>query len=95
MCLQDHYDAVKAKLVPAVAELKSGNPKDEDVFVGPLISEKEAKRIEDWIQEASSRGTLLLCLLNIGVFNMMGRVQLPDAWVGAWLWAYSRAASEH
>lgn len=48
---------MKAKLVPAVAELKSGDPKSEDVFVGPLISEKEAKRIEDWVQEAVSRGT--------------------------------------
>lgn len=54
--LQDHYEAVKAKLIPAVQELKSGDPKDEDVFVGPLISEKEAKRIEEWIQEALSRG---------------------------------------
>ena len=49
---------MKAKLIPAVAELKSGDPKSEDVFVGPLISEKEAKRIEDWIQEAVSRGAL-------------------------------------
>ncbi|BDA51294.1 probable lactaldehyde dehydrogenase at C-terminar half [Coccomyxa sp. Obi] len=57
---QDHYEAVKEKLVPAVAALKSGDPKSEDVFVGPLISEKEAKRIEDWIQEAVSRGAKLL-----------------------------------
>ena len=54
--MQDHYEAVKAKLIPAVQKLKSGDPKDEVVFVGPLISEKEAKRIEDWIQEAVSRG---------------------------------------
>lgn len=53
---QDHYDAVKAKLIPAVRKLKSGDPKSEEVFVGPLISEKEAKRIDDWIQEAVSRG---------------------------------------
>ena len=53
---QDHYNAVKAKLIPAVQKLKSGDPKSEEVFVGPLISEKEAKRIEEWIQEAVSRG---------------------------------------
>ncbi len=59
-CAQDHYEAVKAKLIPAVQKLKSGDPKSEEVFVGPLISEKEAKRIEDWIQEAVSRGVPLL-----------------------------------
>ena len=42
--------------VEAASKLKWGNPKEEDTFVGPLISEKEAKRIEEWVQEAVDRG---------------------------------------
>ncbi len=54
--MQDHYDAVKRKLIPAIEELKSGDPKREDVFVGPLISEKEAQRVESWVKEAVKGG---------------------------------------
>jgi acyl-CoA reductase-like NAD-dependent aldehyde dehydrogenase len=43
-------------LIPAIKELKSGDPKREDVFVGPLISEKEAKRVESWVEEAVQKG---------------------------------------
>ena len=54
--LQDHYSAVRDAWVKAASELKWGNPKEEDTFVGPLISEKEAKRIEEWVQEAVDCG---------------------------------------
>lgn len=57
---QDLYEEVKEKLVPAVQALKMGDPKDEDVFIGPLISEKEAQRVEAWVQDARSRGDPLL-----------------------------------
>lgn len=53
---QDLYVEVKEKLVPAVQALKMGDPKDEDVFIGPLISEKEAQRVESWVEDARSRG---------------------------------------
>ncbi len=36
--------------------LKTGDPKDEDTFIGPLISEKEAIRLENWINSAIKRG---------------------------------------
>ena len=54
--LQDHYSAVREAYVKAATKLKWGDPKDEGTFVGPLISEKEAKRIEEWVQEAVDRG---------------------------------------
>jgi acyl-CoA reductase-like NAD-dependent aldehyde dehydrogenase len=57
---KEHYDTVKQKLVPAVKELKMGDPKDENTFIGPIISEKEAQRIESWVKEAAEGGAKLL-----------------------------------
>ncbi|OUQ85473.1 aldehyde dehydrogenase [Brevibacillus brevis] len=39
-----------------VHQLKVGNPEDPDTDVGPMISEKEARRTEEWVQEAISQG---------------------------------------
>jgi acyl-CoA reductase-like NAD-dependent aldehyde dehydrogenase len=55
------YDALKAKLVPATEALKMGDPKDEETFIGPMISEKEAARLDGWIQAAVGAGATLLC----------------------------------
>jgi acyl-CoA reductase-like NAD-dependent aldehyde dehydrogenase len=55
------YDEVKARLMNATKILKSGDPKDEETFIGPMISEKEAKRLEEWIQSAVKAGGKLLC----------------------------------
>jgi acyl-CoA reductase-like NAD-dependent aldehyde dehydrogenase len=55
------YDAFKEKFVAATKALKMGNPKDEDTFIGPMISEKEAKRLDGWIQSAVKNGATLLC----------------------------------
>ncbi len=55
------YDAFKTKLVFATKALKMGDPRLEDTFVGPLIHEKEAVRLERWINEAVDRGGKLLC----------------------------------
>ena len=57
----DIYDAVADRLVAAVKALKMGNPKDEDTFIGPMISEGEAKRLDGWIQKAVAAGATLLC----------------------------------
>lgn len=54
------YDELKAKLVEKTASLKMGDPKDEDTFIGPVISEGEATRLENWINEAVDAGANLL-----------------------------------
>ena len=41
----------------AVKQLKSGDPRQEDTFIGPLISQTEAQRVESWVADALSRGT--------------------------------------
>ena len=55
------YDDMKERLVKATKALPSGDPKDEDTFIGPMISEKEANRLHTWIQSAVSAGGSLLC----------------------------------
>ena len=54
-------DAFRDRLVAATKRLKSGDPKAEDTFIGPMISEKEAARVEDWIQSAVRNGARVLC----------------------------------
>ncbi len=55
------YEPFKEMLVAAVKKLKVGDPNEESTFVGPIISEKEAERLEDWIRCAADAGANLLC----------------------------------
>jgi acyl-CoA reductase-like NAD-dependent aldehyde dehydrogenase len=55
------YDEVKQRFVGATKKLKSGDPKQRDVFLGPLIDEAAAKRLESWIAEARDAGAEVLC----------------------------------
>jgi acyl-CoA reductase-like NAD-dependent aldehyde dehydrogenase len=55
------YEEFRKKLVAATEKLRMGDPKDPDVFIGPMISEKEARRLEEWIQSALRAGGTLLC----------------------------------
>lgn len=55
------YDAFREKLVASVGALKSGDPKVEGNFIGPIISESDAKRVETWIKQASANGARVLC----------------------------------
>jgi len=57
---RDIYDEVQKKLVEKVGALKGGDPRDPDTFIGPLISEDDAKRVVDWIEEAESKGATRL-----------------------------------
>ena len=54
-------EELKEKLVRATEALTSGDPKKEGTFIGPMISEKEATRLEGWINEAVSAGGRVLC----------------------------------
>jgi acyl-CoA reductase-like NAD-dependent aldehyde dehydrogenase len=55
------YEEFRDAFVAEVKSLKAGDPLDEDTFIGPMISEKEAKRVEQWVQEAVEGGANLLC----------------------------------
>ncbi|MDQ2582477.1 aldehyde dehydrogenase family protein [Saccharothrix yanglingensis] len=47
------------KLVAAVRSLRTGDPHDPEVEVGPLIDEDNARRVEEWVAEAVSAGATL------------------------------------
>ena len=55
------YDQLREMLVNKTRSLIMGDPLNEDTFIGPVISEKEATRLEDWINSAVSAGGTLLC----------------------------------
>ena len=57
----DVYATFKEKLVAKTKALKSGDPKDKETFIGPMISEGEAKRLHGWIESAIDKGATLLC----------------------------------
>ncbi len=58
---EDVYDEFRDMLVAKTRTLVSGDPKDRNVFIGPMISEGEAARLDGWIQEAVAKGATLLC----------------------------------
>lgn len=55
------YAALRGRLVAAANALVAGDPAKEATSLGPIISEKEAIRIERWISEAKEKGATLLC----------------------------------
>jgi acyl-CoA reductase-like NAD-dependent aldehyde dehydrogenase len=55
------YDEFRDMLVAKTRTLVAGDPKDPNTFIGPMISEGEAKRLEGWIEEAVTKGARLLC----------------------------------
>ena len=50
------YDQLVERLVEQTNKLKIGDPADESVDVGPMITEEAAKRAEEWIQKAVEEG---------------------------------------
>ena len=58
---EEVYDRFREMLVAKTKTLVAGDPKDRDTFIGPMISEGEAKRLKDWIDAAVEGGASLLC----------------------------------
>ncbi|MEV6848535.1 aldehyde dehydrogenase family protein [Actinoplanes sp. NPDC051411] len=57
---RDHLAEFTPKLVATVAALRTGDPRDEGTDVGPVIDERAAARIEQWIGEAVAKGGRVL-----------------------------------
>jgi acyl-CoA reductase-like NAD-dependent aldehyde dehydrogenase len=55
------YADLRDRFVAATRALKAGDPRDSATFIGPLIDEASAKRLDDWIAEAVARGARVLC----------------------------------
>lgn len=54
------YDRFRDMLTARVKALRSGDPKDRQTFIGPMISVKEAQRLKGWIDAAVAGGARLL-----------------------------------
>ncbi len=55
------YEEIKTRLINRAQELICGDPKNEATFIGPMISENDAIRLEHWVANAISMGGKLLC----------------------------------
>jgi len=55
------YDELQSMFVERARQLVAGDPKDDETFIGPMISGGEAERLESWINEAVSAGGRVLC----------------------------------
>lgn len=56
----DLYDALVARFVEKIKGLKAGDPLDESTFLGPIISENDARRLEQWTKDAVDAGGTLV-----------------------------------
>jgi len=54
------YDEFKSRVIAHVSKLTAGSSLDETVDVCAMISEREAARVESWVQEAVDRGARVL-----------------------------------
>jgi acyl-CoA reductase-like NAD-dependent aldehyde dehydrogenase len=54
------YEDFAARLVKEVENLKTGDPMDPAVDVGPVIQRSEVERIDAWVKEAVSQGAEIL-----------------------------------
>ena len=50
------YAPLKRRMKAAVAALQAGDPRDESTFIGPMIDEGAARRLESWIAAARKAG---------------------------------------
>ena len=54
------HDALAEKLTRAVKKLKRGDPRDDKTFIGPVIDEAAAQRIDQWLDAALAGGATAL-----------------------------------
>lgn len=54
------HEALRRKLKKAIGALRSGDPRDENTFVGPVIDSDAADRIESWIDTARKGGAKVI-----------------------------------
>jgi acyl-CoA reductase-like NAD-dependent aldehyde dehydrogenase len=54
------YDTFMSRFLPRVESLVIGDPGSESTDIGPMISEAEAIRAEQWIEEAKRQGAVVV-----------------------------------
>ncbi len=56
--LEENYDRVMERLIPAAASLRIGNPEQPGIMVGPVIDEAAYRRILEYIEIGKKEATL-------------------------------------
>jgi RHH-type proline utilization regulon transcriptional repressor/proline dehydrogenase/delta 1-pyrroline-5-carboxylate dehydrogenase len=56
--LEENYDRVLERLIPAAASLRVGNPEEPGIMVGPVIDEPAYRRILEYIEIGKKEATL-------------------------------------
>jgi len=56
--LEENYDRVMERLIPAAASLRVGNPEEPGIMVGPVIDEAAHRRILEYIEIGKKEATL-------------------------------------
>ncbi|QKY70791.1 aldehyde dehydrogenase family protein [Lentibacillus sp. CBA3610] len=56
---KDVYEPFLKEYIKQTEELTIGDPADEDTNIGPMISEDEAKRAKQWIDDATENGAII------------------------------------
>jgi acyl-CoA reductase-like NAD-dependent aldehyde dehydrogenase len=54
------YEELVEKVVERTRKLVTGDPREEDTFVGPVISEEDAGRLVEWVEAAREAGAKVL-----------------------------------
>jgi glyceraldehyde-3-phosphate dehydrogenase (NADP+) len=54
------YDEFRDKFVARTEKYKTGYQLDEDTDMGPMITEAEAKRVIDWVEESVTQGAKVI-----------------------------------
>ncbi len=55
------FDTFQARFLEKTKKLAMGDPLDEKNDLGPMIDDANAKRVEEWVDEAKSAGARILC----------------------------------
>jgi acyl-CoA reductase-like NAD-dependent aldehyde dehydrogenase len=53
------HDALRDRVTDRVGRLREGDPRREETDIGPMISEKEAARVERWVAAAVQEGAVI------------------------------------
>ena len=54
------YEETRDRILEATRRLKIGDPLSEETDIGPMITESEARRVEDWVRKAAAQGARTL-----------------------------------
>ena len=59
-CHEGVFEDFKSAMLSKTSALKTGDPADPSSDIGPMISERAARRIEEWVNEAIATGATCL-----------------------------------